>query len=205
VELTRRDVIAALTAAGVSAGAGAMAIETADFGGSSGESASNTVSPVTRQDGKDTAELTKAVIDLLDAVAAVIYPSSIENRHEFVARYTQARTANRPGYRQGIIHAAVELDAVARDWHDAPYAAVSSSTAETLLDNLGVDTADPVNNGTISEQIRFYLVDDLLYALYTTPTGGRLVGIENPVGHPGGIESYQRAGMTTDSNQHSNE
>lgn len=205
MELTRRDVIAALTAAGISAGAGAMSLELTDFGGSSGKSASNTVSPVTKQGSTATEGLSEAVIDLLDAVAAVIYPNAVENRREFVARYTQARTANRPAYREGMVDAAVELDAVARDWHGTPYAAVSSSTADTLLDNLGVDTADPIDDGTISEQIRFYLIDDLLYALYTTPTGGRLVGIENPVGHPGGIKSYQRAGMKTDSNQQSHE
>ncbi|CAJ53463.1 twin-arginine translocation signal domain-containing protein [Haloquadratum walsbyi] len=205
MELTRRDVIAALTAAGISVGAGAMSIELTDFGGSSGKSASNTVSPVTNQGSTATEGLSEAVIDLLDAVAAVIYPSTVENRREFVARYTQARTANRPAYREGMVDAAVELDAVARDWYDTPYAAVSSSTADTLLDNLGVDTADPIDDGTISEQIRFYLIDDLLYALYTTPTGGSLVGIENPIGHPGGIKSYQRPGINTDSNQQSNE
>ncbi|ERG95579.1 hypothetical protein [Haloquadratum walsbyi] len=201
MELTRRDIIAALTAAGVSVGAGAMSFEMADSDGSSGELVSKTVSPVRRQDTTATEGLSEAVIDLLDAVAAVIYPSAVENRHEFVTRYTQARTANRPEYRQGIADTAAELDAVARDWHDTPYAAVNLVTADELLTNLGVNTADPVSDGTISEQIRYYLIDDLLYALYTTPTGGRLVGIENPAGHPGGTKSYQRADMTTDSTQ----
>jgi hypothetical protein len=39
--------------------------------------------------------------------------------------------------------------------------------------------------------VRYYVVNELLYALYTSPTGGELVGIENPQGHPGGHESYQ--------------
>jgi hypothetical protein len=32
----------------------------------------------------------------------------------------------------------------------------------------------------------------MLYALFTSPTGSELVGIENPTGHPGGYESLTR-------------
>jgi len=41
-------------------------------------------------------------------------------------------------------------------------------------------------------RVRYYLVNDLLFALYSSPTGGKLVGIENPQGHPGGTGSYQQ-------------
>ena len=46
----------------------------------------------------------------------------------------------------------------------------------------------------MSDRVRFFVVNELLFALYSSPTGGSLVGIENPVGHPGGTESYQHAG-----------
>jgi hypothetical protein len=39
--------------------------------------------------------------------------------------------------------------------------------------------------------VRHLVVNDLLYALYASPTGARLAGLENPPGHPGGIESYR--------------
>ena len=69
-------------------------------------------------------------------------------------------------------------------------------TRDRLLRGIGVETADPVPDGTLTERVRFYLVNDLLFAFYASPTGGRLVGIENPIGHPGGIESYQRESMS---------
>ncbi|MEA5408870.1 hypothetical protein VB773_15715 [Haloarculaceae archaeon H-GB2-1] len=53
-------------------------------------------------------------------------------------------------------------------------------------------TAEPNPDGTTAERVRYYLVNEPLYALYASPTGGTLVGIENPQGHPGGTESYQR-------------
>jgi hypothetical protein len=40
--------------------------------------------------------------------------------------------------------------------------------------------------------VRYYVVNELLLALYASPTGGELVGIENPQGHPGGTASYQQ-------------
>jgi hypothetical protein len=57
---------------------------------------------------------------------------------------------------------------------------------------MGVHTADEDPDGTTAERIRFYVVNELLFALYASPAGGRLVGIENPQGHPGGAESYRR-------------
>jgi hypothetical protein len=57
---------------------------------------------------------------------------------------------------------------------------------------MAVDRTGSSPNGNIPERIRYYVVNQLLYGLYTAPTGGRLLGIENPVGHPGGFESYQK-------------
>jgi hypothetical protein len=39
--------------------------------------------------------------------------------------------------------------------------------------------------------VRYYVVDELLYAFYASPVGGGMAGIENPPGYPGGTESYQ--------------
>jgi len=69
---------------------------------------------------------------------------------------------------------------------------LSVADRDSLLREVGADTAPPDPDGTNAERVRFYVVNELLYALYTSPTGGELVGIENPQGHPGGTDTYQR-------------
>ena len=131
----------------------------------------------------------------LTATAEVLYPSDVEGHRAFVERYVLGRIEARDDYRADVAEAAAELDAVARDWEDAPFASLSRDARDDLLRSLGVDTADPDPDGPISERIRRFVVNELLFAFYASPTGGRLVGVENPVGYPGGTESYQRATM----------
>ncbi|WP_331280750.1 gluconate 2-dehydrogenase subunit 3 family protein [Halobellus rufus] len=139
--------------------------------------------------------LSTDLVDLLDAVAEVLYPSDVDGRREFVETYALGRTEDRPAYRDGVREAAAQLDAVARDWNGDSYADLDAETRDRILRRLGVETAEPDPEGPITDRIRFYLVDDLLFAFYASPVGGRLVGIENPIGYPGGIESYQRGSM----------
>jgi hypothetical protein len=191
VELTRRDALAALSAVGATVGGGILAARfdppRADdgAGGDPGSSAS----------GDAGVSLSTDLLDLLDAVAEVVYPDAVDGRRAFVDTYVVGRVANRSAYREGLREAAAQLDAVARDWQDAPYADLDADTRDRILRDLGVETAEPDPEGPITDRIRFYIVNDLLFAFYSSPTGGRLVGIENPIGHPGGIESYQRASM----------
>ena len=191
MELTRRDVLAALAAVGATVGGGVVAGRydppRADAASDAG---SGSVAEPT---------LSTDLLDLLDAAAEVVYPSDIEGRRTFVDTYVLGRTENRPSYREGLQEAAAQLDAVARDWRGQPYADLDADVRDKLLRDLGVETAEPVADGTITERIRFYVVNDLLFAFYSSPTGGQLVGIENPIGHPGGIESYQRASMSPSS------
>jgi hypothetical protein len=190
VELTRRDALAALSAAGATVGGGVLAARfdppRADDGSGAdpaGDDAGTEVS------------LSTDLLDLLDAVAEVVYPDGVGERRAFVDSYVVGRVTDRPAYREGLREAAAQLDAVARDWHDAPYADLDVDTRDRILRNLGVETADPDPKGPLTDRIRFYVVNDLLFAFYSSPTGGRLVGIENPIGHPGGTESYQRPSM----------
>ncbi|RLM53246.1 gluconate 2-dehydrogenase subunit 3 family protein [Halobellus sp. Atlit-31R] len=191
MELTRRDALTALTAAGATVGGGVLA--------------GRLEPPRADAETDGTADLQAAaeptlstdLLDLLDAAAEVLYPTGVDGRREFVDTYVLGRLANRPAYREGLREAAAQLDAVARDWRGRPYAELDVETRDGLLRDLGVETADPDPDGPISEQIRFYVVNDLLFAFYSSPTGGRLVGIENPIGYPGGIESYQRGGMSS--------
>jgi hypothetical protein len=177
MELTRRDAVAALVAGGAVV-AGAVSL-------GDGPDADAAPDP--------DADLEEDLLRTLTAAAAVLYPSEVEGHRAFVERYVLGRIEARADYRAGVTEAAAELDAVARDWEDAAFTSLSRERRDDLLRSLGVDTADPDAEGPISERIRRYVVNELLFALYASPAGGRLVGIENPVGYPGGTESYQRA------------
>ena len=190
MELTRRDALAALSAVGATVGGSVLAARfdppRADDGSGADPAGDDTGTEVS---------LSTDLLDLLDAVAEVVYPDGVGERRAFVDSYVVGRVTDRPAYREGLREAAAQLDAVARDWHDAPYADLDVDTRDRILRNLGVETADPDPKGPLTDRIRFYVVNDLLFAFYSSPTGGRLVGIENPIGHPGGTESYQRPSM----------
>lgn len=169
MELSRRDALVALGAAGVAAG-GALTL-----------------------DGRrDDGPLDADDVATLVAAAEVLYPSAVEGVPEFVERYAVGRAGDRPDNAAGVAEAVAELDAAAREWHDAPFRDLSAPRRDDLLRELGCDTAEPDPDGTVAERVRYRVVNELLYALYATPTGGELVGVENPQGHPGGTASYQR-------------
>jgi hypothetical protein len=169
MELRRRDVLAALGAAGV-ATTGALTLDRLG----------------------DDAPLDEDDVAVLVAAAEVVYPGPVEGVPAFVERYTVGRTDDRPAYAAGVTDAVAELDSAAREWYDAPFADLGAARRDDVLRELGCDTADPDPEGTVAERVRFHVVNELLYALYTTPTGGELAGVENPQGHPGGTASYQR-------------
>jgi hypothetical protein len=177
MELTRRDALAALAASGVAVGTGAV-LKGYPFA-TGGEPQSEDSSPEARMDS-------------LLAVAEVVYPSDVSGVEEFVRTYALGRTKDRPAYREGMVEALSTLDEYARTWHDADFRALDSEIRASVLDEMGVDTANPDPDGGDPQRVRYYAVNELLYALYTSPTGGKLVGIENPQGHPGETSSYQR-------------
>jgi len=170
MELTRRDVLAALAAAGAGGAAGAGAHTLFEDGDPVGDHE----------------------VATLVAVAGVVYPSGVEGVESFVREYSAGRFADRPEYATGVADAVAALDDYARHWHDADFAALDRATREETLSGMEADVADPAPDGAARERVRYYLVNELLYALFSTPTGGELAGIENPQGHPGGTGSYQR-------------
>ena len=179
MELTRRDAMGALAAAGAAVGAGVVADR---FAGTEDDP------PAFDEDALATTV----------AVAHAVYPSEVENVASFVRTYALSRSEDDDAYREGMADAAAALDDYAREWHDGEYVSLDATTAETVLHEMGVDVEDPDPEGVPAERVRFYLVNELLYALYTSDTGGRLVGIENPQGFPGGTDSYQRSPERTD-------
>jgi hypothetical protein len=183
MELSRRDAIAALFGAGGVAGAAALAWDALD-----------------EEQGFAPKER-----DRLVALARVLFPGVVEGVPEFVETYAVGRVRDRPAYATGMQDALATLDEYAREWKGSPWLDLSPDGRDALLREMGVDEADPGPDGLAHERVRYYLVDELLYALYTSPTGGELVGVENPIGHPGGTASYRRPPPGADVQQHGHE
>ena len=186
MELTRRDALAALAGGAVVGGGGAAA---------AGQNERETNGrPTGAESGSSSATDTgfAAVRDPLVAAARVLYPSEVTGIETFVETYALGRIEDREEYRQGVERAVADLNERAESWHGREYADLDADVQDSVLREIGADTAEPDSEGSTAERVRYYVVNELLYALYTSPTGGELVGIENPQGHPGGHESYQR-------------
>ena len=171
MQLSRRDAIAALGTVGVGAGAVAYATRGSD-------------DPPSGESGPD--------VETLTAVAEVLYPDEVTGLEAFVEAYARRRAATDDRHARGVRVAAAELDDHAEAWYGAAFADLSAADRDSLLREMGVDTAEEDPAGSTAERVRYYVVNDLLMALYASPTGGKLVGIENPQGHPGGTDSYRR-------------
>lgn len=176
MELTRRDAMAALGAIG---GASAAAYGYTQLNGDEQDSPESASPP----DGH--------VVETMVAVAEVIYPSELSGTESFVEEFVTARLADED-HASGIREAVTILDEHTKTWNDEEFTALPAVTRGNALENLGADIADEDPEGSTAERVRYYVINELLLALYSSPTGGELLGIENPQGHPGGIESYQQ-------------
>ncbi len=172
MELTRRDALAALAALGV--GGGTL----------SGCAAPRSDTPPTDVDG----DRIRAV---LTAAAEVVYPSEVSGIDEFVTTLLEARLEDST-HATGLDETVAELDDHASAWYEDRFAALSVADRDRVLEEVGAAAADEDPDGTTAERVRYYVINELLLALYASPAGGELVGIENPQGHAGGLASYQR-------------
>ncbi|WP_277541212.1 gluconate 2-dehydrogenase subunit 3 family protein [Haloarcula laminariae] len=172
-ELDRRDVLKALGAVGITVGGGAALLEWADDGDGD---------PIVTDHERRT----------LHAVARTVYPSEVDGIGSFVDGYMSRRLRADPERAGAVLDALSALDEYAQGWEETTFRKLDAATQEETLRAMGVAEADPVPDGAPRERVRHYLVNELVYGLYSSPTGGELVGIENPQGHPGGTGSYQR-------------
>ena len=172
-ELSRRDAIVALGATGVAtAGLGALAWETL-------EDDENEESPGDRR-------------ETIVAAAEALYPSEIDGIEAFVETYVVGRIQDREAYLEEVRESARRLEEYAEYWYDEPFADLDRAGRQQVFDEYGLADAEPDPDGNEVERVRYYLLNELLFAFYSSPTGGELVGLENPQGHPGGTDSYQR-------------
>lgn len=164
MQLTRRDAVVVLTLTGVGAGVSGRLVEQLDD---------------------------DPFAETVAALAATVYPSEIETDGEFVRTYLAGRLEGERARYDYVMTAFDTLDEHAMRLYSREFTDIRPDRREAVLRDLGVDAAAADRDGPVPERIR-YLVDELLFVLYTSPTGGRLVGNENPTGHPGGLESYQQ-------------
>jgi hypothetical protein len=184
MELTRRDAVAALAAIG-GAGGVAVAVSRRDDSRQDGDG-----EPAASPAG-ESLPADEHVRETLVAVATVVYPDELSGIGAFVDEFVGSRLAEEP-HGTGIRAAVATLDDLAESWYGGRVTDLSPETRERLLRETGADTASEDPDGTDAERVRYYVVNELLLALYASPTGGELVGIENPQGHPGGTASYQQ-------------
>jgi len=178
-ELTRRDAIAALTATGITVSAGGLFTwEWLNEGAADAEPPDVTLSDQDR--------------DTLDTLAETLYPSGVSGISAFVETYVVGRLDAHPDREAEMVYAIETLDEYAQRWYDDPFRALDATQRDDTLDMMGLDVTDPDPDGHDVERVRFYLFNELLFALYTSPTGGELLGLENPQGYPGGTASYRQ-------------
>ena len=191
MELTRRDAVAALAAVGAT-GAAALAGEQAvDRAGGGADGARGGETTDESAAGGDDRADTERVRATMRAVAAVVYPDELTGVDTFLQRYLDGRLDG-GDHALALRQTVAELEELAEAWYGDSVAALPAADRDSFLREIGADTADEDPDGTTAERVRYYVVNDLLLALYASPTGGELVGLENPRGHPGGITSYAR-------------
>lgn len=167
MELTRRDALLALASGGIVASTALGADEVGDA-------------------------FTESDVETLADLAEVLYPSAVEPTAEFIETYVVGRYRSDEDRLAGLQSS---LQVVRRTSVRETGRSLGELTVETRDDVLratGADRAFPDPDGTTAQQIRYYAINDLLYALYTTPKGGELIGNPNPPGYPGGVEAYQQ-------------
>lgn len=169
MELTRRDAVLALAGGGLVAST-ALAEDAI---------------------GRD-ATMSGADLETLGALAEVLYPSSVAVTDEFVETYVLGRQAVDDGYLAGLAGAVDAVRTTSRQETGRAYASLDVGLRDDVLRATGADRAYADPEGTVAQRVRFYVVDGLLYALYTTPRGAGLVGNDNPEGYPGGTGVYQQ-------------
>ncbi|MFY4813122.1 gluconate 2-dehydrogenase subunit 3 family protein [Haloarcula sp. AONF1] len=185
-ELTRRDALKALGAAGVTVTGGAAALT---WNGSENDDTDESAEDDATSSEPDFGGHER---ETYRAVATIVYPSEVAGIEEFVDSYVAGRVEADSERAADMAAAVADLDAYTREWENSNFVAVDTATQEETLRGMGVNASDPDPHGDPRHRVRYYLVNDLLFALYSSPTGGELVGIENPQGYPGGTSSYQQ-------------
>lgn len=131
-------------------------------------------------------------IDVMTAIARAVYPSAVSVDSSFIESRVFGRVEPKTDHFENLVAAIEAVDSHARARFGGGVTDISAARRRRVLQSMGVTTVHPTADGTTAERIRFYLLNDLLYALFTSSVGGELMGIDNPPGYPGGREAYRR-------------
>ena len=169
MELTRRDAMLAFVGGGAVVSAAVV-----------DEAIANSAEGVTKTD-----------LETLEALAEVLYPSPVEITREFVETSVLGLDMIDDGYLAGLSEALSAVRTTSRLETGRRFASLDAELRDGVLRATGAAQAYADPEGTVAQRVRYYIVDGLLYTLYATPKGARLVGNPNPKGYPGGTEIYQ--------------
>jgi len=161
-ELTRRDALGALAAAGIASTAGCSSLT-----------------------GEESTERTE--METMVALGEVLYPSETEVTEEFIDSFLMGRIVDEESYRTALTDGIETLDTRAQEAQGSPFAALSESERVALIEETELRSGDSDAEGSAIERVNYHLIDELLFAFYASPTGGELVGNPNPRGWPGGF------------------
>jgi len=165
MELTRRDALTALTAAGVAATAGCSGLLADD----------------------QTATEDDAQMDTMLALGEVLYPSQTGVTEEFIDTYLMGRIVDDEAYQSALADGVETLNERAQDAEGTTFADLDESQRVSLIEDTELRSGDSVADGSPVERVNYFLIDELLFAFYSSPVGGELVGNPNPRGWPGGF------------------
>lgn len=133
--------------------------------------------------------LTDDDVDMLIAVAEIIYPPE-SSPESFVPQYTDTLWDRRKREMARVLN---ELNLYTKARYGESFATSPRQTREVIFQHLGIDRTYGHPNGTFPERLRFHVINQLLLGFFSTPVGSRLVGVTNPVGHPGDYRAYRQA------------
>jgi hypothetical protein len=125
-------------------------------------------------------------------VANAVYPSDVSVDESFVESRVFGRPEPIPGHFDELRAAVEAVDDYAAARFGRRLVDLPPARRRAALSAMGVTKVHPTDDGTTAERVRFYLLNDLLYAFFTSPISSELTGIENPPGYPGGREAYRR-------------
>jgi len=138
------------------------------------------------------ADDSESVVAVLQGAGEVVAPPAIDVDEKFVRQSVLGRARVDRKYRRRVSEATAALDTQARREFHRSFTGLDPSERRQVFQSLGVHLSHPDPDGTLSQRIRYYVVNDLLYTLYTHLRGGEALGVENPPGYPGGTDAYQR-------------
>jgi len=155
------------------------------------------VRPLTTNAGNEGDEPDASVssdhVETMTALAEAVYPTAVSIDESYIANRVFGRTEPQPGHMDEVYASLDNLEDYARARFGDPIPALSPKRRRAVLRSMGVTESHPKPDGTLAERVRFYVLNDLIYVLFTSPISSDLTGIENPPGHPGGREAYRRA------------